>query len=79
MDDNAIRNLAAAITLQAVRDYLSGSTKKKQEILADLRSPYMDLLTNGTAPIVAEHLEKHPEEIRKRLRSYDRRGGRKYE
>ncbi len=82
MTDKAIHNLASAIIMQAVRDYFTkqeyktkGKTeamfiKKRKAILKDLRSPYMDMLSNGTSIVVAEQLEKHPEEIADRLRQY---------
>ena len=70
MTDANIKSLTSAIILQAVRDYLSvkASPKKQEEILKDLRSPYMDFITNGQAALVAEQLERHPKEIAERLR-----------
>jgi hypothetical protein len=69
MTNQNIRNLACAITLQAVRDYFdTTSSKKKATILKDLRSSWMNAITNGTSVIVAEQLELHPEEIAARLR-----------
>ena len=67
MNDVNIRQLACAITMQAVRDYFRSSTANKAVILKDLRSPYMDMLTKGLSLTVAEQLELHPEEIRDRL------------
>ena len=67
MTDQNIRNLACAIILQAVRDYFRSSSGQKAVILKDLRSPYMDMLSNGTSVLVAEQLELHPEEIKARL------------
>ena len=67
MNDTNIRELACAIVMQAVRDYFRSSTAKKAIILADLRSSYMDTLTNGLSIVVAEQLELHPEEIRQRM------------
>lgn len=67
MNDAQARNLVCAIIMQAVRDYLRSASKKKTLILKDLRSPYMDMISNGTSVIVAEQLELHPEEIRARL------------
>ena len=72
MSEFGIRNLAAAVTLQAVKDFFSGSTKKKQIILADLRSPWMQAFTGGTSVNVAEQLEKNPEEIRERFRKHSK-------
>jgi hypothetical protein len=65
--DSAIRNLACAIVLQAVKDYFKTTPQKQKVILKDLRSPYMDMLTNGTSVVVAEQLEKNPEEIAARI------------
>lgn len=70
MSDFAIRQLAAAVTLQAVKDFFHSSTKKKRIILKDLRSGWMRNFTNGTSVNVAEQLEKNPEEIRERLRKH---------
>ncbi len=68
MNDAQARNLACAITMQAVRDYFNSSDKGKQAILKDLRSSYMDFITNGTSVTVADQLELHPDEIRERVR-----------
>ena len=68
MTDQITNNLVAAIVLQAVKDYFRSSTKGKQIILQDLRSPWMKMLTDEMSVVVAEQLEKHPEEIRERLR-----------
>lgn len=68
MTDQDIRILAAAITLQAVKDYFQSTANGKKAILKDLRSPWMLMLTDGQSIVVAEQLEKHPEEIRERLR-----------
>lgn len=70
MTNASINELTTAIILQAVRDYFSPKTnqKKQDEILKDLRSPYMDFITNGQSVLVAEQLELHPKEIAERLR-----------
>ena len=71
MTNEAIRRLAAAVTMQAVRDFFrTKSEKSRKAILKDLRSHWMDMLTNGTSINVAEQLEKHPAEIAERLRRY---------
>ena len=70
MTDKQARNLSCAITLQAVKDYFKadGEPAKQNVILKDLRSDWMDFITNGTSIAVADQLEKHPDEIRERLR-----------
>ena len=75
MNDTGIKNLIAAITLQAVRDYFQATDDGKQFILVELRSPWMQMLTNGQSVVVAEQLEKHPEEIAARLRQHKEIGG----
>lgn len=70
--DYNIRQLTAAIVYQAVKDYCNKKTTKEERrvVLKDLRSPYMDLLTNGTSVIVARELELHPDEIKARIRKH---------
>ena len=70
MSDMSVRNLAAAIIMQAVRDYCAkkATDKKKAAILKDLRSERMDFITNGMSVVAAEQLELHPKEIAERLR-----------
>lgn len=62
------KNLVAAIMLQAVRDYVDGTEKKRKQILKDLRSPYMRTLSDDQSIIIANQLELHPDDIAKRLR-----------
>lgn len=71
MNDVQVRNLACAIIMQAVRDYFNSSKNGKQVILNDLRSKYMDFITQGTSTVVAEQLELHEDEIRERVRKGD--------
>lgn len=70
MNDYAIRQLAAAVILQAVKDFFHSSTRGKCIILKDLRSAWMRNFTDGTSANVANELEKNPEEIRERLRRH---------
>lgn len=70
MNDYAIRQLAAAVVLQAVKDFFHSSTAMKKVILKDLRSAWMQMFTNGTSVNVADELEKNPEVIRERLRRH---------
>ena len=65
MTEADVRELTCAITMQAVKDYFNPKTtpEKQKVILKELRSKWMDFITNGTSIIVAEQLELHPEEI----------------
>ena len=70
MKDTAIRNLACAVMMQAVRDFCKSheNSKERTAILKDLRSNWMDLLTDGMSITVAKQLELHPDEIAERIR-----------
>ena len=72
MTNAQARELACAITMQAVKDYFArnATVKKRREILKDLRSAWMDFITDGTSVAVADQLEKHPKEIAERMRRY---------
>ena len=70
MTNTQVRNLACAITMQAVRDYFNDgvTAARQQAILKELRSTYMQFITDGTSVTIAEQLEKNPKEIAERLK-----------
>lgn len=72
MTEYAIRQLACATIIQAVRDYFhaEATETKRKAILKDLRSDWMDFFTNGTSAVVAEQIEKNPKEIAERLHKH---------
>lgn len=61
--NNNYRQLGYAIAIQALRDYFNAPTKKRQIILRELKSTWMDFITNGLSVILAEKLEKNPKEV----------------
>lgn len=65
--EQAIRNLASAVLLQAAKDYCNGTEKEREIILRELRSIWMRYLTDGTSVVVAEQLEKNWKAIAPRL------------
>ena len=69
MSEFNIRQLAASVMLQAVKDYFDETypQKKRKIIPKELRSRWMQEFTNGISLVVAEQLELHPEEIRARI------------
>ena len=70
------RQLAFAILLQAVTDYCKTTSEStKFKILQDLRTEYMDSLTDGMSIVVADQLEQNPKEIAARLRQHHEIGG----
>ena len=71
MYEHDIRQLAAAVMLQAVKDYVEATKGGKIMILHDLRSGWMQTLSNGQSLIIAEQLEKHPDEIKRRIKNVD--------
>jgi hypothetical protein len=73
MDDFVIRQIAAKVMLQAVKDYFNSAYAKRQIILKDLRGTWMMTLTNGTSANVAEQLEKNPKEIWERFRRHSKK------
>lgn len=67
--DLIVRNLACAVMIQAAKDYCEqDDLKKREKILKDLRSNWMETFTEGTSIVIAEQLELHPKEIAARLR-----------
>jgi hypothetical protein len=71
MTNSGVKCLAAAVVLQATKDYFSRQTtdEKRKVILKQLRSDWMEVFTDGTSIVVAERLEKYPEEIKSRLKA----------
>lgn len=63
------RQLVMTIIHRAVGDYcFTASETKRQAILKDLRSSYMNDISDGMSLVIAEQLELHPSEIAERLR-----------
>lgn len=71
MDEQAIKNLAAAVMLQAVKDYFRCSEKGQVKVIKDLRSRWMREFSNGVSVVVAEKLLKNPKEIKARMFAYE--------
>ena len=68
--EQAIRNLASAVLLQAAKDYCAGDDKRRAVILKHLRSEWMQELTQFNqcnSLVVADQLENNWEEIAPRL------------
>lgn len=62
-----IKNLGAAVLIQAVKDYFEETAPKQRVIIRDLKSDWLNFLTDGMSTFVAEKLKSNPEEIRRRL------------
>lgn len=69
--NEAYKQLGFAIVLQAVKDYFAFPEASKRVIIKDLKSDYLNFITNGTAKVVAEKLLKEPKAIKERLRKED--------
>ena len=72
--NNNYRQLGASITLQAIRDFIEArhEPKKQAAIIKQLRSPYMELISDGLSPMLAEKLETRPREVCNRVKKFDR-------
>ena len=68
--EQCYRNLAAAVLLQAAKDYCDRGTTKEQQkvIIKDLKGQWMDFFTNGTSKSVANELLTNEKIIRIRLK-----------
>lgn len=68
MSDN-FTLLMSAVLFQAVRDYCrpNVTSKERRQILRDLRSSRMLLLTDDRSELIAEQLEFYSDEIAERL------------
>jgi hypothetical protein len=65
------RQLGYAVALKAAKDFFkTASKKKKEEILKDLKSSWMDFITNGISVILAEKLETSPSTVERGLNLY---------
>ena len=65
------RQLGFEVALRAGVDYFqTSSEKQKAKILADLKSSWMDFITDGLALILAEKVETTPKEVENGLRMY---------
>ena len=70
---NAYRSLGKAIVYEAIKEFAEekNNPKMQHKILKDLRSPYMDFVSEGMSVIVAEKLETNPDEICDRVRRFE--------
>ena len=65
------RQLGFAVTLKAAKDYVkTGSKKRREEIIKDLRSPWMQYISDGLSIKLADRLETNPKEVKKNLNLY---------
>ena len=61
------QQLGYAVAVQAIRDFFNGSKKNKDAVIKDLKSPWMDLLTNGLSLHLAKELETNPKQVLRRF------------
>ena len=66
MFEENVKQLVAAILLQAVEDYVLARCNRKT-ILRELRSKHMERLSGDMGRITADRLEFHLEEVAKNL------------
>ena len=71
------QQLGYAIAIQAAKDYQSiegveTSPAKRREIIKDLRSPYMELITNGLSIMLADALRCDYKVVVARIKNMER-------
>lgn len=66
------KQLGCAIAIQAAKCYEGASDAQRRVILKDLRSDYMDLVTGGLAPYLADALQKDYKSVLARIKSMER-------
>ena len=62
------KQLGYAVLGQAIKDFFNGSVPQQQKIIKDLKSPWMDWLTNGLSIVAAKQLKENPGKIRRKLK-----------
>ena len=71
------QQLGYAIAIQAAKDYQSidgveTSPAKRRDIIKDLRSPYMELITNGLSIMLADALRRDYKVVVARIKNMER-------
>ena len=66
--EKCINSLAAAVLLQAAKDYCDAKTPQmKSKIIRELKGDWMIFLTDNFSVVVAEQLQKNEKTIAQRL------------
>jgi hypothetical protein len=68
---NTIKNykqLGCAVVLQALKDFFDGTDKQKKAIIKQLKSEWMNFISDNLAWRLAEELEKNPKEVKRRFK-----------
>lgn len=58
IDIQNYKNLACAIAIQAAKDYVDASPQQRGHILRQLRSEYMNFITDGKSSMLADALKR---------------------
>jgi hypothetical protein len=67
------RQLGCAVAIQAMKDYFRVCEANQKIILKELRSAWVDWLTDGLSLELANQLEANPEKVKKRYHLYEGR------
>ena len=62
------KRLGYAIAFQALKDYFDSSTAQKRVIIKDLRSHWMDWITDGLSVQLADRLKSDPKGVERRFK-----------
>jgi hypothetical protein len=70
MFQKGYKQLGMAITYEAIEEFIedNGHPRKQAAIIKQLKTPYMDFISNGLSVILAEKLETNPTEVCERVK-----------
>ena len=73
IDIQCYKNLGAAIAMQAAKDYASvdATPQSRGHIIRQLRTPYMEFITGGISPMLADALKRDYKSVVKRIYSME--------
>lgn len=72
VDIQCYKNLGAAIAMQAAKDYAKAETPQaRAHIIRQLRTPYMEFITGGIAPMLADALKRDYKAVVNRIYSME--------
>lgn len=72
-DIQCYKNLGAAIALQAAKDYAKASPAERRWIIKNLRSEYMQSITDGASVLLADALKRDYKRVVKQIYDDGRR------
>ncbi len=63
------QQLGYAVAIQALKDFFNGTDKQQKVIIKQLKSEWMNFITDNLAWRLAEELLKNPAEVKRRFKN----------